>query len=195
MGLESFFRHTKQLSEKADRSSLRTCSSWTRSKAARRVTTGAHAWQPRLSPDGTRLLAVSAIGPCYRLVEVDQRDGSLHLLFSARDAIVSTPSFSPDGSRVVFEVADHGSASLRVLPLPSPERLVSAGDPLSDFNVDLARVVVGPTETRRLVSSVRRRQEHPVLFLGERSSGLVFNRHRHGRVLPRLRGSRGSVVG
>jgi Tol biopolymer transport system component len=112
----------------------------------RRVTTGGHAWQPRLSPDGSRLLAVSAAGPCSRLVEVDQQDGSLHLLFSARDAIVSTPSFSPDGSRVAFEVAVHGTASIRVLPLPSPERPVSAYDPLTDFNVDAARVVIGPAE-------------------------------------------------
>jgi len=114
--------------------------------AVRRVTTGGHAWQPRLSPDGTRLLAVSAIGPCSRLVEVNQRDGSLHLLFSERDAIVSTPAFSPDGSRLTFEVAVHGSASIRVLPIPSPERPVSADEPLTDFNADLAAVVVGPTE-------------------------------------------------
>ena len=89
-------------------------------RQVRRVTTGAHAWQPRLSPDGTRLLAVSAIGPCSRLVEVDQRDGSLHLLFSARDAIVSTPSFSPDGSRVAFEVAVHGTREHPRPPAPEP---------------------------------------------------------------------------
>ncbi|HYW84176.1 MAG TPA: hypothetical protein VFB30_13010, partial [Spirochaetia bacterium] len=111
----------------------------------RRLTTGGHVWQPRLSPDGSRLLAVSAIGPYSGLVEVDQHDGSLHLLFSERDAIVSTPSFSPDGSRVAFEVAVHGTAGIRVLPLSSPESPISANDPLTDFNVDLAQVVVGPT--------------------------------------------------
>ncbi len=113
--------------------------------AVRRVTTGAHAWQPRLSPDGTRLLAVSGVGPCSRLVEVDRRDGSLRLLFSAKNAIVSTPAFSPDGSRVAFEVSVNNTASIRVLPLPSPERPISANDPLTDFNVDLALVAVGPT--------------------------------------------------
>ena len=112
----------------------------------RRLTTGGHVWQPRLSPDGSRLLAVSAIGPCSRLVEVDQQDGSLSLLYSARGAVISTPSFSPDGSHVAFEVAVHGTASVRVLPLPSPERPISANDPLTDFNIDLARVVVGPTK-------------------------------------------------
>ncbi len=111
----------------------------------RRLTTGGHVWQPRLSPDGSRLLAVSAIGPYSGLVEVDQHDGSLHLIFSGRDAIVSTPSFSSDGSRVAFEVAVHGTASIRVLPLPSPERPLIANEPLADFNIDLATVAVGPT--------------------------------------------------
>ena len=83
----------------------------------RRITEGGHAWQPRLSPDGSRLLAVSAIGPCSRLVEVDQRSGSLRLLFSMKDAIVSTPSISPDGSLVAFAVSLHDAWSIRVLPL------------------------------------------------------------------------------
>jgi len=113
-------------------------------RAVRRVTMGAHAWQPRLSPDGSRLLAVSAVGPCARLVEV-QGDGSIRLLFSLKEAIVSTPGFSPDGSKVAFDVEVHGTHSIRVMPSQSPELSLSPTDPIADFNVDQARVVVGPT--------------------------------------------------
>ena len=76
-----------------------------RTGAVQQITVGCHAWQPRLTPDGSHLLAVSAIGPHTRLVEVDQHDGSLKLLFSIRGGIVSTPSISPDGLRVAFEVS------------------------------------------------------------------------------------------
>ncbi len=111
----------------------------------RRITSGGHAWQPRLSPDGSRLLAVSAIGPCSRLVEVDRHSGSLHLLFSMKDAIVSTPSISPDGSLVAFAVFLRGAWSIRVLSLSSSEVPIAASEPITDFNVDMARIAVGPT--------------------------------------------------
>ncbi len=113
--------------------------------AVRRITEGGHAWQPRLSPDGSRLLAVSAIGPCSRLVEVDQRSGSLRLLFSMKDAIVSTPSISPDGSLVAFAVSLHHAWSIRVLPLLTREVPLEPSAPVTDYNVDEARIVFGPT--------------------------------------------------
>jgi hypothetical protein len=113
--------------------------------AVRRITAGGHAWQPRLSPDGSRLLAVSAIGPCSRLVEVDQRSGSLRLLFSMKEAIVSTPTISSDGLLVAFAVSLHGAWSIRVLSLSSPEAPITPSDPIADFNVNIARIVVGPT--------------------------------------------------
>ena len=114
-------------------------------KGPRRITNGARAWQPRLSPDGSRLLAVSAVGPCSRLVEVDQRDGSMRLLFSMRGAIVSAPSVSPDGGRVAFSVSVQGAWSIRVLPLSSPEVPLRASDPITDFNAGIATTVIGPT--------------------------------------------------
>ena len=116
-----------------------------RTGAVQQITVGCHAWQPRLTPDGSHLLAVSAIGPHTRLVEVDQHDGSLKLLFSIRGGIVSTPSISPDGLRVAFEVSVAGVKSIRILPLSSRESAISPDDPLTDFNVDLATLVVGPT--------------------------------------------------
>ncbi len=113
--------------------------------SVRRITTGARAWQPRWSPDGARLLAVSAVGPCSRLVEVDPHSGAMKLLFSQKDAIVSTPSFSPDGSKVAFSVSAGGSTAIRVLALPCPETALSPTDPITDFNVELAPAVVGPS--------------------------------------------------
>jgi len=114
-------------------------------RRVRRITTGARAWQPRYSPDGSRLLAVSAAGPWSRLVEIDRNDGSMKLLFSKRGAIVSAPTVSPDGGRVAFTVEENGRASIRVLPLPSPEQPISAEDPVSDFNIERAQLVVGPS--------------------------------------------------
>ena len=114
-------------------------------KGPRRITTGARAWQPRLSPDGSRLVAVSAVGPCSRLVEVDQRSGSMRLLFSMEGAIVSAPSFSPDGSRVALAVSVHGAWSILVLSLSSPEAPITSSDPIADFNTSLALTVIGPT--------------------------------------------------
>lgn len=113
-----------------------------RTGAVRRITTGAHAWQPRLTPDGTRLFAVSALGPCSRLVEIDQRDGSMRLLFSERDSTVSTPAISPNGSMIAFEVETDGRKTIRLLSLRSPERPISPDDPIGDFNVGRARIVV-----------------------------------------------------
>ena len=110
-----------------------------------RITTGARAWQPRYTGDGSRLLAVSASGPCSRLVEVDQGSGSMRLLFSERDAIVSAPTISPDGSLVAFTVQKGGAASVRVLPLSSPEAPLLAQGALLDFNVERATIVYGPS--------------------------------------------------
>jgi hypothetical protein len=112
----------------------------------RRITTGGHAWQPRLSPDGSRLLAVSAVGPCSRLVEVNQRYGSLRLLFSMTDAIICTPSISPDGALVTFAVSVHGAWSVVVLPLSSPEIPLVVSDPVRDFNTNFSRTIIGPTK-------------------------------------------------
>ena len=109
-----------------------------------RITTGARAWQPRYNRDGTRLLAVSAMGPGSRLVDIDPRDGSMRLLFSERGAIVSAPAISPDGLRVAFTVQEGGAASVRVLPLSSPEAPLAAQDAAADFNVDKASVAYGP---------------------------------------------------
>lgn len=113
--------------------------------ALRRVTTGAHVWQPRLTPDGKRLFAVSAVGSCSRLVEVDQATGSLRLLYSQTDAIVSTPCLSPDGLQVAFTVTAQGATSIRVLPLSSREVPLAPSEVLRDFNAEAAVAVVGPT--------------------------------------------------
>ncbi len=113
----------------------------------RRITLGAHVWQPRLSPDGARLVAVEGVGDSSRLVEVDERTGALKLLFSLGGATVSTPAFSPDGREVVFELEKRGEKGLYVLPLAGASRALSPDDPISAFNVQAARPLVPLSET------------------------------------------------
>jgi hypothetical protein len=91
------------------------------SSTARRITTGAHLWQPRLSPDGSRLIAVEAVGSRSRLVNVDQRTGELATLFSVEGTIICTPVFSPDGSKLAFDMHARGVHAIWILSTDSGE--------------------------------------------------------------------------
>ena len=89
---------------------------------------------------------MSGTGPCSRLVEVDQQDGSLQPSFFSAGRHRLYPVFlslmAPVWrSRLLF-TAPRASASSRSR---APRAPISANDPLADFNVDLARVAIGPT--------------------------------------------------
>jgi len=112
--------------------------------AVRRLTTGAHLWQPVLSPGGRRLIAVQGEGAGSRLVEVDERSGSVSLLFSARQGVVATPAISPDGRTVAFELSLGIERVILGLPLSAESEPIAPETPLSDFNLRSARAIVGP---------------------------------------------------
>ncbi len=112
--------------------------------AVRRITTGEHLWQPVLSPDGGRLLAVQGVEAGSRLVEVDKDSGRVSVLYSVRRGVISTPAISPDGRRVAFELSLGNERVILVLPLPAESEPIAPGAPLRDFNLSAARAIVGP---------------------------------------------------
>ena len=107
-------------------------------RTVRRITVGAHLWQPRLSPDGSTLIAVQAAGARSRLVMLDRGSGKLTVLYARDGARVCTPAFSPDGARVVFVVQAGGRNDILVLSLPIPGAAVVADDHFAEVNVDAA---------------------------------------------------------
>ncbi len=107
-------------------------------RAVRRLTVGAHLWQPRLSPDGSTLIAVQATGARSRLVMLDRSSGRLTILYARDGARVCTPALSPDGARVVFVVQAGGRNDLMVLSLTVPGAPVAADDRFANVNVDAA---------------------------------------------------------
>jgi len=112
--------------------------------AVGRITTGEHLWQPVLSPGGRRLIAVQGVEAGSRLVEVDERSGSLRLLFSVRRGVIATPTISPDGRTVAFELLLGSERVLLVLPLSVESEPIAPNAPLSDFNLRASRAIVGP---------------------------------------------------
>jgi hypothetical protein len=117
-------------------------------RAVHRITVGAHLWQPRLSPDGSALIAVQAVGAHTRLVAVDRATGNLTVLYSRPGARVCTPAFSPDGSRVVFAEQAGGRNDILVLPLPAAGTPIAVDERLEEVNVDSA-VRLLPSATGR----------------------------------------------
>jgi len=107
-------------------------------RTVRRITVGAHLWQPRLSPDGSTLIAVQAAGARSRLVMLDRGAGKLTVLYARDGARVCTPAFSPDGARVAFVVQAGGRNDILVLSLPIPGAAVVADGHFADVNVDAA---------------------------------------------------------
>ncbi len=85
------------------------------SKRVTRITRGKHLWQPALSPEGTRLVAVQKQEQYSRLVEVDMQTGQVSPLLSRPFTNVHTPSFSPDGSSIVCAVNTEGKEEIAVL--------------------------------------------------------------------------------
>ena len=113
-----------------------------------RITSGAHLWQPAVSSDGQTLIAVQGVGPYSRLVSVDERSGSLRVLFSRSEGNVYTPVFSPDGRRVAFTVNLRGFQDVSVAEYDELARGSTALDdprlPVADVSVKAAHPILGP---------------------------------------------------
>ncbi len=86
----------------------------------KRLTENAHLFQPALSPDGSRLVAVRREGSYHVLVEVDQRDGSWRPIFTREQVSIANPVFSPDGTRIAFTMNARGMQDVWILELPGP---------------------------------------------------------------------------
>ena len=92
-------------------------------RAVRRITVGAHLWQPRLSPDGSILVAVQAVGAASRLVMVDGASGKVAVLYARKGVTVCHSRLSRRiGSRVAFVLQAGGRNDIMVLALPSRAR-------------------------------------------------------------------------
>ncbi len=91
-----------------------------------RITKRGHLWQPALSPDGTRLVAVQKQGQYSRLVETDICTGDIRPVFSRPSTNIHTPSFSPDGRNIVFTINDRGKQEIAVLDRYGETKIISA---------------------------------------------------------------------
>ncbi len=91
-----------------------------------RLTRGGDLWQPALSPDGTRLIAVQKQGQYSRLVETEIRTGDIDPVFSRPFTNIYTPSFSPDGRNIVFTINNRGKQEIAVIDRYGKARLISA---------------------------------------------------------------------
>jgi hypothetical protein len=142
------------------------------------VTRGAHLWQPSVSPDGGRLVAVQGSGPYSRLVSVDPATGALRVLFSRAEANVYTPAFSPDGQRVAFTFNLRGFQNILVADyaaLAQNSTLVTDNEaPVGEVNAGMASSVLGPDPFGEYFPSFL--DDHTVLFSSDREGSLSLYR-------------------
>lgn len=141
-------------------------------RAVRRITVGAHLWQPRLSPDGSTLVAVQAAGPYSRLVMVDAASGKVTVLYARAGVTVCTPALSPDGSRVAFVVQAGGRNDIQVLSLPITGVPASADDRVTDVNVDAVAPLLSQGAGREYYPSFI--DDDTVAFSSDRGSTLAL---------------------
>jgi hypothetical protein len=103
----------------------------------KRVTRGAHLWQPAVSPDGRLLAAVQASGSYSRLVAVERDTGSVREVFSREESNVYNPSFSPDGARLAFTFNQRGFQDIAVAPFAAAATddavLLTGPDPAGEY--------------------------------------------------------------
>lgn len=80
-----------------------------------RITTRQQLYQPSLSTDGNRLVAVERVAERYRLVEVAQDTGSVTVLYENAEGSVYAPQLSPDCASVVAIEIVRGKSALIML--------------------------------------------------------------------------------
>lgn len=107
--------------------------SWNRETGLSRLTRGMSLFQPALSRDGTRLVAVELAGADYRLVEINLATGERAPLYGQSGKSCIQPALSADGSRLAFLSLDGTRATLCVADMPP------AGMPSNDGAYPIAR--------------------------------------------------------
>ncbi len=146
--------------------------------AVTQLTSGAHLWQPCISPDGSRLVAVQGSGPYSRLVSIDPATGAVRVLFSWAEANVSTPVFSPDGRRLAFTLNVRGYQNIYVADyeklLPGSMALTDSNSPVESVNRDAAAAVLGPDPFGEYFPSFL--DDDNVLFSSDREGSLSLYR-------------------
>ena len=80
-----------------------------------RLTTGRRLFQPALSPEGTRLVAVERVGSLTRLVEVNLETGAVEPLWTPPDTTVANPTFSPEGDLLALTANRLGTQWIVIL--------------------------------------------------------------------------------
>lgn len=148
------------------------------SGACTRITSGAHLWQPAVSPDGETLVAVQGTGPYSRLVSVDERTGSLRVLYSRSEGNIYTPAFSPDGRRLAFTFNLRGFQDVYVADYaPLTQGSTALDDPrlpAADTNAEAARPVLGPDPFGEYFPSFL--DDDTVVFSSDRGGALALYR-------------------
>lgn len=146
--------------------------------ATRRITRGAHLWQPAVSPDGGSLVAVQGTGPYSRLVAVDARSGALRVLYARSEGNVYTPVFSPDGHRVAFTLNLRGYQDVCVAEYDQlAQSSMALGEPrfpVVSTNAGAARPLLGPDPFGEYFPSFL--DNDTVLFSSDRGGALALYR-------------------
>jgi hypothetical protein len=150
----------------------------TETGALTQITHDAHLWQPCVSPDGSRLVAVQGSGPYARLVSVDPATGALRVLFSRAEANVYTPAFSPDGKRLAFTFNLRGFQNIFVADyqalVPGSTAITDNRAPVEDVNARQAASVLGPDPFGEYFPSFL--DNDTVLFSSDREGNLSLYR-------------------
>ncbi len=97
-----------------------------KTKKTTRLTRNGHLWQPALSPDGKRIIAVQKNGQYTHLVEVDKQTGEIKTLFRKRGTTVYNPSFSPNGEAILFTLNSSGKQDIWILDRTGKGRNLTA---------------------------------------------------------------------
>jgi hypothetical protein len=77
-----------------------------------RLTVEQQLYHPALSGDGQDLVAIERQGTRYRLVEVDQRTGSISVLYENPEGSIYEPQISPDNERIIAIEIVQGQSAL-----------------------------------------------------------------------------------
>ncbi|ULQ60580.1 hypothetical protein K7I13_04670 [Brucepastera parasyntrophica] len=94
---------------------------WRRETGLIPLTSGTSLFQPAISRDGSRLVAVELAGLHYRLVEVDLRTGERKVLIESETESYISPALSQDGSEIAFLIITGERAILASSQMPKYE--------------------------------------------------------------------------